>query len=861
MGFEALKRDRLVRELPLEEFRAAAAADQQIAEVRRCLASVLESLPGLFYRCDLAPPWRMSFISDGVERLTGYSQADLERKDGWSDIMDRRDRAAVEMVVAEAIAHRRSFEVTYRITRKDGSVAWVAEKGQAIHGASGSPIFLEGVISDVSGRRQADQLERTMVSRWRTTLDTIPQMVWTMSAEGGDEFYNKRWLEFTGRAVGGPNGVDRLELVHPDDRSEAAARWQASFAEGLNYEAQYRLRHVSGEYRWVLSRGCLEKDGNGAPLRWYGTCTEVHDQVLAREALSASEEINRSIVAASPDCICLLDRDGKLRFMNEASRVAIGCDRTDGLIGSPLGDLIPFKARGPARLALDNARHGRTGHFSASQPVAGGVRWWDVIVAPIMPDNGEVSGIITIARDMTHQKTAEERIRWAANHDALTGLPNRTLFQKALDDALVKAESSRGNFTVLMLDLDEFKRTNDALGHDAGDALLVEFSARLRAAVRSDDMVARLGGDEFAVLLREVGRTDQVEAAVACILRSLELPFTFAGRLLDIRSTIGASSYPVDGASRVELLKHADMALYVAKASNKGGLSCFRTEMRAEVQRRMSMLSLAKQALREDRILPFYQPKFDLRSGQLDGFEALLRWRHANERIQRPSTIEAAFKDASLAAEISDKIIDSVIVDLRRWKEADVPFGHVAVNAGAAELRKGDFADNLLERLHRAGIPMTSIQVEVTETVFLGRGAERVEKTLQTLARHGIRIALDDFGTGYASLSHLNQFPVHVLKIDRSFVSKLEHSAHDAAIVRAVINLGRSLGIEIVAEGVENEAQLAFLTKHRCHYGQGYLFAKAQCGSKVPRLASEWSRRPSSLVKGRADGRHARLVA
>lgn len=832
----------------------------EVAEARRCLASVLKSLSGVFYRCELTPPWRMSFVSEGIEELTGYSRADLEVQDGWSDLVDPKDLASVEKVVLEAVQQHQPFEVTYRIKRKDGLVLWVAERGQAIFNDAGMAIYLEGIISDVSGRRQANELERTMISKWRTTLDTIPQIVWTMSADGSDEFYNKRWFEFTGSTVGS-QGVDRLALVHPDDREEAKERWSSCFARAASYEAQYRLRHHSGEYRWVLSRGCLQKDANGKPLRWYGTCTEVHGQVLAKQALSISEEINRSIVAASPDCICLLDAEGKLRFMNQAFEEALGKPQSGAHIGALWADLFSPSAQDAAHLAVQQAQAGKTGQFSASYVVAGQTRWWDVIVAPTRSFVGQVTGITTIARDMTRQKAAEERIRWAANHDALTGLPNRTLFQTALDELLVHAQTSGSRCTVLMMDLDEFKRTNDALGHDAGDALLVEFSSRLRTAVRLDDMVARLGGDEFAVILRDVGRTEEIVAAVASILSSLETPFAYDGKLLDIRSTIGASTFPVHGTSRTELLKHADIALYVAKASNKGGLSCFRPEMRAEVRRRMSMLSIAQHALRDDRILPYYQPKFNLRSGQLDGLEALLRWRHTNQRVHRPAAIDAAFKDVSLAAEISERIISCVITDIRDWQNADVPFGHVAVNAGAAELRKGNFAENLLAKLHASEIPVSVIQVEVTETVFLGRGAESVAKTLRTLASAGIRIVLDDFGTGYASLSHLNQFPIHALKIDRSFVSKLESAPHQAAIVRAIIKLGRSLGIEIVAEGVENEAQLDFLTKHRCHHGQGYLFARAQPSDKVARLAAQWKQGIGLLANKGSDWRSSRLVA
>jgi diguanylate cyclase (GGDEF)-like protein len=420
-------------------------------------------------------------------------------------------------------------------------------------------------------------------------------------------------------------------------------------------------------------------------------------------------------------------------------------------------------------------------------------------------------------------------------------LPNRTLFQRSLDLALAGAREAGGTVTVLMIDLDDFKRTNDSLGHDAGDALLTEFSRRVRAVVRADDVVARFGGDEFAILLQGVEQKEEVEAAVSSIIQALKEPCHFDGKLIDIRMSIGASSYPDHGCTRGELLKNADVALYVAKAAGRGVLRIFEPQMRAEAQSRMSMLSLAKDALSEHLIRPFYQPKVNLRTGRLDGFEALLRWDHPSKGVQTPDTIAAAFQDMTLAAEISDRMVEAVIRDMRSWSDAAVPFGHIAVNAAAAEFRRGSFAETLLERLEAANLAPACLQVEVTETVFLGRGAEYVQDAIRTLAAEGVQIALDDFGTGYASLSHLNHFPVSTIKIDRSFISRLETSDHDAAIVRAVINLGRSLGIRIVAEGVETSGQAAFLTRHRCHSAQGYLYSKPVDAASVPRLAAAFS--------------------
>lgn len=817
-----------------------------LTESRRQFQSVLDALSGLFYRCELQAPWHMLFMSDGVHRLTGYEAEELRVKDGWAEIMHTEDKGAVEIAVADALAESRSFDVTYRITRKTGEIRWVSERGHAVYGSDGSPIFLEGVISDISGRHEADELQRTISQRWRRTLDAIPQMVWTMGADGTEEYYNAQWVHFTGCRIGASANVSRSDLIHDEDRPRVMDLWADKFAKGEPYEAQYRLRHVSGIYRWILSRGEPAKDIKGEAIRWYGTCTDIHDEVLGRQALQASDAVNRSMIEASPDCISLLDIEGRTKFLNRASVEALGLENSTPLLGRRWGSVFPPAFRGPAAIAIAKAAAGQTGRFTAAQTRPDGTRWWDIVVAPIQGESAQLSGLISIARDITNQKTAEEQIRWAANHDPLTQLPNRALFQSTLDRSLAEARKSGVPITVLMMDLDDFKRTNDALGHDAGDALLVEFAVRLRETVRADDMVARLGGDEFAVLLQGAAGKEEVEAAVKAFVARLMLPCEFDGKLLDIRTSIGASTFPIHGRTRSELMKHADIALYAAKASGRGALRIFQPAMRASAQKRLSMLGLARDAIRENRIVANYQPKVDLRTGRLDGFEALLRWKHPTKGLQTPDTIAAAFQDGVLAADISDRMIETVITDMRRWTDGGICFGHVAINAAAAEFKSGAFADKLLNGLHQANLPTSRLQLEVTETVFLGRGAEHVEDTLRALSKDGIQIALDDFGTGFASLSHLNKFPVNIIKIDRSFIRNLETSDHDAAIVRAVIKLGRSLGIKIVAEGIETQRQVDFLKKHRCHSGQGFLYAKAIDAYLVPTLISTWAK--SSLA-------------
>jgi diguanylate cyclase (GGDEF)-like protein len=437
-------------------------------------------------------------------------------------------------------------------------------------------------------------------------------------------------------------------------------------------------------------------------------------------------------------------------------------------------------------------------------------------------------------------------VRWKASHDDLTCLPNRAQFQTHLDHHVRSA--GQDGFALLLLDIDNFKLVNDTLGHDAGDQLLRTVAERIARAVREGDVIARLAGDEFAIITRNVRTEPGVIAVAERIFESLREPWLYQGRLGECRISIGASLAPRHGDSAEELFKHADIALYDAKSRGKGQLAVFRQSMKSAVEKRTRQISLARHALGRDLVVPYYQPKVRLSAGRVEGFEALLRWRHPTQGVQMPGTIQAAFEDLELASQITERMVDQVLLDMRRWRERGLRFGHVAINVTAADLRQDDFAGRLLEKLHDHGLPHGCLQVEITETVFMGRGAEYVERALRQLHDAGIRVALDDFGTGYASLSHLKQFPVDAVKIDRSFLHDFSLDPQNQAIINTVISLGHSLDIDIVAEGIETAEQERHLLKRGCTYGQGYLYGKAVPAQRVPRLLAartgEWSRAP-----------------
>ena len=814
-------------------------AADALTESQRQLATLIANLPGIAYRCGAAAPWWFDYISEAAEDLTGWPrEAWIAREIGWADIVHEEDGPGLIAAVNAAVASRRRFTHVYRIRHRSGEVRWVREQGQAIYGEDGEegePVAFEGFIGDVTEQRALEEALRQSTDRAHGILDSVPQMIWVAGPDGGCEYLSPQWYAFTGREAT-DLGDAWAGAIHPEDQAQTWAAWARSLETGDTFDVEFRLRGASGDYRWTLSRAVPARNASRAVVGWYGTCTDVHERVVAQQALAETEAVNRSILEASPDCILLLDLDGRILFVNPLGPKALDLAGPEEMLGRRWSDLLAGEAARDAARTVSRGRKGETSHVSLMHRTGGGeTRWFDIVATPVFDEAGKAARLVVVSRDITHQKQSEEKVRWVANHDTLTQLPNRLLFQERLDQ-LVASGPEQGCFALLLLDIDEFKRVNDTLGHDAGDALLCAFAARLKESSRADDLVARLGGDEFAVILNGVRGEAEVSSAVESLMAALRRPWIHAGMVLDCDASIGASLFPKDGETRAELMKHADIALYVAKAAGRGNLKLFQPAMRAEMQNRISMLALARDAIEKNWIVPFYQPKIDLKTGELSGFEALLRWHHPGKGFQSPDTIAAAFEDLTIATGLSDRMIEAVILDMRDWLQRGIAFGHVAINAAAAEFRNGDFAERLLERLAAADVPARFVQLEVTETVFLGRGAESVERTLKTLSAAGVTIALDDFGTGYASLSHLQQFPVDLIKIDKSFVRDLGITPDAGAIIRAVIHLGHSLDVRIVAEGIETLAQEASLVSQGCDFGQGYLYSPAVPAAEIPRL-------------------------
>ncbi len=786
------------------------------------------------------PEGRIISVSRRWQALTGQPP-EQALNEGWKQFIHPDDTAAYIGAGALGLLRKEHYEIRFRGRMSTGEFRWFRSRGHPRMDENGNVICVYGFTEDVHGQvlaeqalREREQALRQTEERYRIAARGTNDLIWDWDLTTDRIHWSGALQDWFGCTLDQFCAEAALwkDCIHPQDRARVLGEVEAVLAGGdAQYSGEYRLQKVDGSYAIVHDRGHVIRDGGGRPVRMVGAAQDLTQRKAAEAEAQRSRDLLQTVIDSVSDLIFVKDRTGEFVLTNRA--LDEGCG---DLSGRRASDAFADEfADGYDDVDQEVITTGEARTVEETIPIKGELRIFQTIKVPWKKD-GDIAGIIGVSRDLTDRIEAESKVRWSASHDPLTNLPNRSLFQQRVDVVIGQALTTGGRVGLLHLDVDHFKQVNDALGHDAGDALLQTFAERLKSAVRSGDMVARLGGDEFAVVLPGLGSDQDITTVVEAMLLRMREPFVHAGRILDCRASIGASLYPQHGTSPEELLRNADIALYTAKASNRGGLVVFQAEMRQELQQRSSMVTTARELLRDDCIIPFYQPKVELGSGRNIGFEALLRWKDRSGNIQLPGSIIAAFDDLEVAALISNRIIDQTITDVRTWLDQGIQFGHVAVNAAAAEFRRDDFAERTLHRLKQAQVPTSCFQLEVTETVFLGRGSEYVHRALKLLSSEGVKIALDDFGTGYASLRHLKQFPVDVLKIDRGFVRDMEKHADDAAIIRAILNLGRSLGIQVVAEGVETDAQAARLRQLGCRYGQGFLYSQAVPAKLVSQL-------------------------
>jgi diguanylate cyclase (GGDEF)-like protein/PAS domain S-box-containing protein len=551
---------------------------------------------------------------------------------------------------------------------------------------------------------------------------------------------------------------------------------------------------------------------------------------VARQAvvLRLTENRYASLVANASDVIMIVTADGVLRFASPACERTLGW-KPDALVGKPLPELWGGEDGERLRAFLAEvtaSASGTVGPVELRIALDTKHRMFETVGSNLTHDPA-VRGLALNFRDISDRKALEEQLRQMAFHDPLTLLANRNLFRDRVQHALALAQRNRTCVAVMFLDLDNFKNINDSLGHDAGDRLLRSVAQRIASSSRSSDTVARLGGDEFAVLLEGVASIADVEGMAEALIKILDRPFALEGRQVRVSASVGIAS-SADETGAEALLSNADIAMYQAKAAGKNRHVTFHRRMQDMLQERMRLEADMVRALGQEEFFLEYQPIVDLGTGSLLGVEALARWRHPEFGVLMPARFIQVVEEGGHVAALGRWVLKRACRDFTAWRKS-IPGGSVlrlAVNISGRHLEQGDLVQDVRQALHESGFEPENLVIELTESTIMDNTGANLER-FHRLKALGVRLAIDDFGTGYSSLSYLHRFPIDILKIDRAFVSRLTNSDSGLELVRTVVTLGETLGLDTVAEGIEQEAQVAALLGLGCVAGQGFLFAGA----------------------------------
>ncbi len=627
--------------------------------------------------------------------------------------------------------------------------------------------------------------------------------------------------ESSGSDIDLSSETDPDHQIHPDDLPLVRERMRAhSHGHVPFFLSEHRTRTAGGEWVWVRARGrVVERDEHGHALRVAGTARDI----TAYRSEARDRRIASEVLRSMAEAVCVFDCAFNFTSINTAF---------ESMSGYAEGDLL-----GKSTSLLDNVRHDAAfyrdmrealaaeGHWAGEmwQQRKDGSEFLSCVECNVIRDaSGKPEHFVAVLSDVTDRKRAEQELRFLANYDTLTNLPNRTLLSERLSQAIVHARRDDSKVAVLFLDLDRFKDINDSLGHAAGDRILRAAAARLREVAPANATVARLSGDEFTIVLEHVNDPRQADALARDIITAFDAPLAVENRRdILISPTIGISLYPDHGQVPTDLLKHADTAMYQAKAAGRHTFLRYTDQMESDLRQRATLSGALRKVLENGELRLVFQPRVSLRTDKITGVEALLRWEHPQFGDIPPDRFIPLAEESGMILAIGEWVLREACATLKRWRQHGLDLLVMSVNVSALQLLRGDLPELVARLLEESEIPADQLEIELTESVVMAN-AEHTADSLHTLRALGVRLAVDDFGTGYSSLAYLKRLPITTLKIDKAFIDEIQDNADDQAITTTIIAMARSLGLTVVAEGVEHQAQTDFLHAHHCDEVQGY---------------------------------------
>jgi len=774
---------------------------------------------------------RIMVLNVQAEKHFGYGRDELVGQDVKNIIPEgfaERLIADGNRTAAEALAQQIGTGIELYGRRKDGSEFPIEIMLSPLESAEG--ILVTAAIRDISVRKDAEKHLAQMESRYRGLLEAAPDAMVVVNQDGeivllnvqAEKQFGYRRDELVGQKVKNiiPEGFAE-RLIADGTRSAAEALAQEI---GTGIELNGRRKDGS-EFPIEIMLSPLES-AEGVLVT--AAIRDISVRQAAEKHLAQMESRYRGLLEAAPDAMVVVNQDGEIILLNVQAEKQFGY-RRDELLGQKVKNIIP---EGFAERLIADAL--RSAEDALAQQIGTGIelngRRKDGSEFPIeimlSPLKGAEGVLVTAAiRNITTRKKAEALMIHSSEHDFLTGLPNRMLLSDRVNQAIRMAIRHQRTVAVLFLDLDGFKHINDSLGHPTGDKLLQSVGKRLVDCVRASDTVSRQGGDEFVVLLSEEEDSEDASMIAKRMLRAVAEAHFVDQHDLHVTCSIGVSLYPEDGLNAETLIKNADTAMYQAKENGRQTYQYFKPAMNVRAVERQSLEESLRRALERQEFVVHYQPKVNLKTGRISGAEALLRWTHPTRGPVPPGQFIPVAEDCGLILPIGTWVLRQACQQAQAWVDAGLPLGTMAVNISAIQLRNENFLESVFAILQDTRLDPRLLELELTESVLM-KHVEYTASILTALRDRGVQVAVDDFGTGYSSLSYLRKFPIDALKIDHSFVGQITTVPDEIIIVKAVIGLGRSLKLRVVAEGVETQEQLAFLQAHHCDEAQGYYFSR-----------------------------------
>jgi diguanylate cyclase (GGDEF)-like protein/PAS domain S-box-containing protein len=689
-------------------------------------------------------------------------------------------------------------------------------------------------------QRQKQQLQESEF-RWKFAIEGSGDGMWDWNIQTDEAHFSKRWKEMLGYAEDDiiPSNAEWQDRIHPDDRTYVNETIEAYLAGKADiYAVEYRRQCKDGSYKWILSRGmAVELSNDGKPLRIIGTHIDITERKQAEEAL----QLYANVFSHAREGVMIADADSNILDVNDAFTRLTGYSR-DELLGKNPRVLSSGRQDAEFYVVMwrDLLEHGYWSGEVWNRRKDGEVYAEMKTISAVRDTQGHIKSYVALCSDITPLKEHAKQLEHIAHYDALTGLPNRVLLADRLSQAMIQAQRRGRLLAVAFIDLDGFKAVNDNFGHDAGDQLLISVASRMKQTLRDGDTLSRIGGDEFIAVLLDLV---DIEASIPMLSRMLAAaaePVQVDGHLLQVSASLGVTFFPqAEDVEADQLQRQADQAMYQAKQAGKNRYYIFDAEQDSSVRSLHESLDRIRRALVEREFLLYYQPKVNLRTGVVIGAEALIRWQHPEKGILPPAVFLPVIEDHPLAVDIGEWVIDTTLTQMEVWQAAglDLP---VSVNLGARQLQQADFVARLREILAKhPNIAPTKLEFELLETSAL-EDITQVSQTINSCRELGVKFALDDFGTGYSSLTYLKRLPIHVLKIDQSFVRNMLDDPDDLAILEGIIGLAAAFQRQVIAEGVETIEHGAVLLQLGCELAQGYGIARPMPANEMPGWTEKW---------------------